>query len=109
MGTKAWENAPSANIRRRMLGRRKATSKASIAAPAPKKVALRLSRASPVMRETRVIPLTVVRVRRRFKGSEGGGRRPLGAFRQQLVWTAKTGYYHWLTQIYPTRGSAAST
>jgi hypothetical protein len=36
IGTKACENAPSANSRRSRFGMRKATLKASVAAPAPK-------------------------------------------------------------------------
>src|SRR5438105_10328069 len=65
-GTKAWENAPSANRRRSRFGRRKATKKASVARPAPKARAMKKSRAKPRMRLTSVRPLTVTRARRRF-------------------------------------------
>src|SRR5512137_1484274 len=54
-----------------MFGRRKAASKASICTPAPNAVALRLSRASPVIRDSSVMPLTVERVRSRFNGAAG--------------------------------------
>jgi hypothetical protein len=43
-GTKACENAPSANSRRRKFGMRNATKKASAAGPAPKLVAITVSR-----------------------------------------------------------------
>jgi hypothetical protein len=46
-GTKACENAPSANRRRSRFGIRKATTKASIAAPAPKRIASSVSRDEP--------------------------------------------------------------
>src|SRR5690606_17465759 len=59
IGTKAWEKAPSANSRRSRLGIRKATQKASVNGPAPKARAIRMSRARPVMRESRVKLLTV--------------------------------------------------
>src|SRR5574340_1522027 len=71
MGTKAWEKAPSANIRRSRLGRRKATKKASVASPAPKVRAMTKSRTKPRMRDSRVMPLTVARARRRFIGDGG--------------------------------------
>ena len=55
-GTKAWENAPSANQRRRRkLGILKATKKASAAGPSPNTAAKTISRASPSIREINVI------------------------------------------------------
>jgi hypothetical protein len=60
-GTKAWLNDPSANRRRRKFGILKATSQASMKAPAPKAAAKTISRASPVTREIRVAkPVTAV-------------------------------------------------
>ena len=53
-GTKACENAPSANSRRSRLGMRKAIWNASIAAEVPNKAAPICSRTRPVMRETNV-------------------------------------------------------
>ena len=44
IGTKACENAPSANSRRSRLGMRKATKNASVARPAPKTRAMKKSR-----------------------------------------------------------------
>src|ERR1700756_4464730 len=66
IGTKACENAPSANSRRRMFGRRNAASKASICSPAPNANAFRLSRASPVIRDSSVIALIVDSALSRF-------------------------------------------
>ena len=66
IGTNACENAPSANMRRRMFGKRNAASKASICNPAPKPTALMLSRISPVMRESKVSALTAESVLSRF-------------------------------------------
>ena len=43
-GTNAWEKAPSANKRRRKLGIRKATKKASVLPVAPKKMKITASR-----------------------------------------------------------------
>src|SRR6056300_1062829 len=54
-GTKAWENAPSANRRRRKLGILKATKKASAAGPSPNTAAKTISRTSPSIREKNVI------------------------------------------------------
>src|SRR5512137_2993173 len=62
-----------------MFGRRKAASKASICTPAPKAIAFRLSRASPVIRDSSVMPLTVESVRSRFNAAAGA--RPPGAGR----------------------------
>jgi len=45
IGTKACEKAPSANMRRSRFGMRKATKNASVARPAPKKRAMKKSRA----------------------------------------------------------------
>src|SRR5690348_16767296 len=91
IGTNAWENAPSAKRRRNRFGRRKAASNASICRPAPKTVALSVSRKSPVMRDRSVIPLTVVRVRRRFNSKRG--------FAGRLVRDAKIAYYAAFTRI----------
>src|ERR1700682_288990 len=66
IGTKACEKAPSANSRRRILGRRNAASKASICKPAPKPTAFRLSRMSPVIRDSSVNALTVDSALSRF-------------------------------------------
>ncbi len=49
-----------------MFGSRKAASNASICSPAPNAAAFRLSRASPVIRDSSVIPLTVDTARSRF-------------------------------------------
>ena len=83
MGTNACENAPSAKSRRSRLGRRKATTNASIANPAPKVTARSASRANPVMRDTSVIALTEAAALRRFMGDGGasgaaGGRETRG-------------------------------
>jgi hypothetical protein len=59
MGTKACENAPSANRRRNRLGIRKATWKASVVALAPKAEATSSSRIKPVMRDASVSSDTV--------------------------------------------------
>ena len=53
-GTKAWLNAPSANMRRSMLGMRNATQKASVIALTPKMDAISKSRTRPVIRDARV-------------------------------------------------------
>ena len=74
IGTNACENAPSAKRRRRMLGSRKAASNASICSPAPNAAALRLSRASPVIRDSSVMPLIVETARSRFNGAVPGMR-----------------------------------
>src|SRR5271165_1485452 len=75
MGTNACENAPSANIRRSMLGSRNAASNASICMPAPKATALRLSRTSPEMRDSSVMALTVDSARSRFIAGRGDRKR----------------------------------
>ena len=56
-----------------MFGSRNAASNASIDTPAPNAVALRLSRASPVIRDSSVIALTVVTERSRLIGRRAGG------------------------------------
>ena len=53
-GTKAWLKAPSANRRRKRLGMRNATLKASVRALAPNRAAIINSRTSPVTREAKV-------------------------------------------------------
>ncbi len=65
-GTKACENAPSANRRRSRLGMRKATKKASVARPAPNSLAITTSRMNPRMRDTSVMLLTVASAFSRF-------------------------------------------
>jgi hypothetical protein len=75
MGTKAWEKAPSANRRRSRLGSLKATTKASVATPAPNTRAMMASRAKPRMRDSKVMELTAARARRRFMGSDGGAEK----------------------------------
>ena len=66
IGTKAWENAPSANSRRSRFGMRKATLKASVSALTPKLEATISSRPSPVTRATSVNKETVEAARSRF-------------------------------------------
>ena len=86
IGTKACENAPSANIRRRMLGRRNAAWNASICRPAPNSVACRLSRTRPVMRDSSVMPLTVDKALSRFTedgGLEGAGGGRIASLARQ--------------------------
>jgi len=56
---KAELNAPSAKIARKWFGSRSATKNASATGPAPRIAASMMSRAKPVMRETRVMPPTV--------------------------------------------------
>ena len=55
-GTNAWENAPSANSRRRKFGIRNATKKASAAALSPNRAANTVSRTMPNTRDSRVEP-----------------------------------------------------
>src|SRR5690606_40327965 len=55
-GTKACEKAPSAKRRRRKLGMRKATKKASAAALSPKRAANTVSLTKPRMRDRKVEP-----------------------------------------------------
>jgi hypothetical protein len=57
------------------LGSRKATKKASVSTPAPKARATTKSRTKPRMRDSRVMPLTVARARRRFIEAMGTLRR----------------------------------
>ena len=66
MGTKACENAPSANSRRSRFGMRKATLNASVSALTPKLDATISSRPSPVTREMRVNNETVEAARSKF-------------------------------------------
>ena len=65
-GTNACENAPSAKMRRKRLGRRKATTKASIAAPAPKTRATTASRIKPNTRESIVMLLNRAKTASKF-------------------------------------------
>ena len=66
IGTKACENAPSANRRRSRLGILNATKNASVAMPAPNTRAITASRTKPRMRETSVMLLTVASALSRF-------------------------------------------
>ena len=61
IGTKACENAPSANRRRSRLGSLKATKKASVSAPAPKARAVSISRTKARIRESSVRLLMAAR------------------------------------------------
>jgi hypothetical protein len=54
IGTKETVSEPSARSRRRRLGMRKATKKASVAMPAPKNPATTMSRMKPKTRESMV-------------------------------------------------------
>src|SRR3546814_3429163 len=62
----AWENAPSAKIRRNRLGNLKAMKKASVAIPAPNIRAISVSRTNPRTRESIVIELTAANDLSRF-------------------------------------------
>src|SRR6185295_6294953 len=66
IGTKACENAPSANRRRIRLGMRRATKKASVARPAPNSRAMTKSRTKPRILDNSVMLLTVPRARSMF-------------------------------------------
>lgn len=66
IGTNAWENAPSAKMRRSRLGSLKAMKKASVAIPAPKVRAMMVSRTNPSIRESIVIELTAANDLSRF-------------------------------------------
>ncbi|MNH14840.1 hypothetical protein D3C79_744400 [compost metagenome] len=66
IGTNAWENAPSAKMRRSRLGSLKAMKKASVATPAPNTRARMVSRTKPSTREIMVMELTAARDLRRF-------------------------------------------
>jgi hypothetical protein len=68
MGTKACENAPSANNRRSRLGMRKATKKASVSMPAPKIRAIITSRTKPRTRDIKVMLLTAAKALSKFNG-----------------------------------------
>ncbi|MNP24091.1 hypothetical protein D3C76_1168340 [compost metagenome] len=73
IGTKAWENAPSAKIRRSRLGSLKATKKASVAMPAPNMRATMVSRTKPSTRDTMVMELTAASDLSRFMKSANPG------------------------------------
>src|SRR6185436_2103551 len=66
IGTKACENAPSANRRRSRFGILNATKKASVARLAPNSRAMKKSRAKPSTRETNVRLLIAARARSRL-------------------------------------------
>src|SRR5687767_13860735 len=82
-GTKACENAPSANRRRMKFGILNATRNASMSTPAPNIREYTMSRASPVIRDRSVKPPTIEVLRRKplTRGvSKGdGGARAGGA------------------------------
>ena len=61
IGTNANEKAPSANKRRKRLGIRNATKKASVAMPAPKIRAINISLTNPRIRDTKVMLLTAAK------------------------------------------------
>src|SRR4051812_11248336 len=72
-GTKPAEKAPSPNSRRNVLGKRKATKKASAAALAPITRAISISRAKPATRLTMVRPPIVpVAFQRFIRGAPPG-------------------------------------
>ncbi len=75
IGTKACENAPSANSRRSRFGMRNATLNASVHALAPKAAAISSSRTRPVMREASVSRETVDAARSRFMSGRPRVRR----------------------------------
>ena len=85
IGTKACENAPSANSRRSRLGIRKATLKASVAAVAPKSAATNCSRTNPVTREARVSRETVDAALRRFMRARALSRKRPSSRRGRLA------------------------
>ncbi len=55
---------------------RKATTKASIVAPAPKRMAISVSRTNPVMRDASVMPLTEAAALSRFIEGQYNMRLP---------------------------------
>ena len=73
-GMKADDSAPSATSRRRRFGSRKATKKASVAAPAPKARAMTRSRRKPRIRLASVAALTTAAARATARRAVGGGR-----------------------------------
>ncbi len=60
-GTKAELNAPSANRRRKRLGKRNATKNASATGPVPSAAAMNMSRTKPSTRLDAVAPPTVAK------------------------------------------------
>src|ERR1700690_671170 len=79
-GTNDWENAPSANRRRRKFGILYATRKASAIGPPPNNCACATSRSMPVMRDSRVVSpttdvdlKTVTLITGRHYNEAGGG------------------------------------
>ena len=60
-GTKAELKAPSAKSRRKRLGKRKATKKASATGPVPRAAAMKMSRTKPRRRLVAVAPPTVAK------------------------------------------------
>ena len=66
IGTNAWLNAPSPEIRRSRLGILNATKNASVAMPAPKIRAISVSRTKPSRREINVMPPTVASALSKF-------------------------------------------
>ena len=92
-GTKACENAPSANSRRSRFGMRKATLYASVQALAPKFAAMSCSRASPEMREASVssehavdaVLRRFIATRRRRGGEEGGEKLAIKGTRARII------------------------
>ena len=74
MGTNAAESAPSANRSRSRFGMRKATLKASVCNPAPRRAAKTCSRTRPSRRDTRVRADTSPVARRAPPAGEPGAR-----------------------------------
>ena len=103
IGTKACENAPSANRRRSRLGMRNATLKASVQALAPKLAATSSSRASPVTREASVSRETVEAARSRFIGWPAAGRERIDGKRAIIGSARRLRSPTWR----PCRGSAS--
>ncbi len=76
VGTNADDIAPSANRSRSRLGMRNATLNASVASPAPNRIAMTCSRASPSTRESRVAAPTTPAWRATRSSSPGSGTTP---------------------------------
>src|ERR1700754_2925438 len=82
VGTKTAEKAPSPNSRRKVLGRRKATKKASACEVAPITRDISISRAKPAIRLTSVsppmVPVALCRFMRSPAARGSGLRRNFG-------------------------------
>ena len=80
-GTKAEAKPPSAKMRRKRLGRRWATKKASATGPAPRAAAMKMSRMKPRTRLVAVAPPTVAKFFRSDMGSAARCRARRGPAR----------------------------